>query len=138
MDKRIEALFKDYGKAFSALEMRRIAGLYGKDFVAAGPKGVISQSREDFLKNADKAAEFYKSVGQESAKVISAKETWFSENYVMVTIHWAVTFKSLDKPVEFDVSYLVQLTDAEPKIILFISHEDEEEVMKRLGVLKAA
>lgn len=56
----------------------------------------------------------------------------------MVTIHWAVTFKTLEKPVEFDVSYLVQLTDAEPKIILFISHEDEEELMKKLGVLKAA
>lgn len=27
MNKRIEALFKGYGKAFSALEMRRISGL---------------------------------------------------------------------------------------------------------------
>lgn len=138
MDNRIEALFKDYGKAFSAMEMRRIAGLYGKDFVAAGPKGVISQSREEFLNNADKAAEFYRSVGQESAEIVSAKESWFSENYVMVTIHWAAKFKTLARPVEFDVSYLVQLTDDEPKIILFISHEDEQEVMKKLGVLKAA
>lgn len=71
MDKRIEGLFKDYGKAFTALEMRRVAGLYGKDFVAAGPKGVISQNREEFLKNADKAAEFYRSVGQESAEIVS-------------------------------------------------------------------
>ena len=138
MDKRIEALFRDYGRSFSALEMRRIAGLYSEDFVAAGPKGVISQSREEFLKNADKAAEFYKSVGQVSAEIVSANETWFSENYVMVTIHWAAKFKSLDKPVEFDVSYLVQLTDPAPKIILFISHEDEQEAMKKLGILKAS
>lgn len=138
MDKRIDALFEGYGKAFSALEMRRIAGLYGEHFVAAGPTGVISQSREEFLDNADKAAEFYRSVGQESAKIISAKQTWFGENYAMVTIHWGVTFKSLDKPVEFDVSYLVQLTDDKPRIILFISHEDEQETMKKLGLLKAA
>ncbi len=43
------------------------------------------------------------------------KETWFGEDYVMVTIHWGVTFETLDKPVEFDVSYLVQLTDETPK-----------------------
>ena len=49
-------------------------------------------------------------------------------------------FKTLEQgePVEFDVSYLVQLTDEKPKIILFISHEDEQETMKKLGVLKAA
>jgi hypothetical protein len=136
MDERIEKLFADYGKSFSALEMRRVAGLYAEQFVAAGPKGVISQGRDEFLANADKAAAFYRSVGQESAEMKSAKETWFGEQYVMVTIHWAVRFKSLPRPAEFDVSYLVQLTDEEPRIILFISHEDEEETMKKLGLLK--
>jgi len=138
MDKRIEELFRDYGKSFSALEMRRIAGLYAEQFVAAGPKGVISQGRDAFLDNADKAAEFYRSVGQESAALLSARETWFGEHYVMVTIHWGVRFKSLPEPVEFDVSYLVQLTDATPKIILFISHEDEQEMMQQLGLLRPA
>lgn len=138
MDPRIEKLFADYGKSFSALEMRRIAGLYSDQFVAAGPKGVISQGREEFLGNADKAAEYYRSVGQESATVLSAKETWFGEFYVMVTIHWGVRFRSLPELVEFDVSYLVQLTDEAPKIILFISHEDEQETMQKLGLLKGA
>jgi hypothetical protein len=53
----------------------------------------------------------------------------------MVTIHWAVQFRTLPQPVELDVSYLVQLTDETPKIILFISHEDEQEAMARLGLL---
>lgn len=136
MDARIEKLFAEYGKSFSALEMRRIAGLYAEQFVAAGPKGVISQGRDVFLDNADKAAEFYRSVGQESAELLSAKETWFGDFYVMVTIHWGARFRSLPEPVEFDVSYLVQLTDETPKIILFISHEDEQEAMTRLGLLK--
>lgn len=112
-----------------------MAGLYAEQFVAAGPKGVISQGRDQFLNNADKAAEFYRSVGQEAATLISAKETWFGEFYVMVTVHWGARFKALPELVEFDVSYLVQLTDETPKIILFISHEDEEEAMKSLGLL---
>lgn len=135
MDPRIETLFADYGKSFSALEMRRVAGLYAEHFVAAGPKGVISQGRDEFLNNADKAAEFYRRVGQEAATLLSAKETWFGKFFVMVTVHWGVRFKALTKLVEFDVSYLVQLTDETPKIVLFISHEDEEEAMKSLGLL---
>jgi hypothetical protein len=135
MDKRLEKLFADYGKSFSALEMRRVAGLYSENFVAAGPRGVISQTRDAFLANADKAAAFYKQVGQESAEMKSAKETWFGDKYVMVTIRWAARFKTLDQPVEFDVSYLVQLTGETPQIILFISHEDEQEAMAKLGLL---
>jgi hypothetical protein len=138
MDKRIEKLFADYGKSFSALQLQNTARLYADGFIAAGPKGIISQTRDAFVKNAEKAADFYRSVGQERAEAKSMKETWFSDNYVMVTVRWAVTFKSLDKPAEFDVSYLVQLTDKDPKIILFISHEDEQETMKKLGVLNAA
>jgi hypothetical protein len=138
MDERIKALFADYGKSFSALALQNAAHLYADAFIAAGPKGVISQTRDEFLKNADKAAEFYRKVGQERAEIKSMKETWFSDNYVMVTVHWAAHFKKLSKPVEFDVSYLVQLTDDKPKIILFISHEDEQEAMKELGLLDAA
>ena len=138
MDKRIKTLFDDYAKSFSALELQKHARFFADSFVAAGPKGVISQGRDEFIKNADEAAAFYRKVGQESVEIKSMKETWFSENYVMVTVHWAAHFKKLSKPVEFDVSYLVQLTEDKPKIILFISYEDEEEVMKELGLLNAA
>ena len=37
--------------------------------------------------------------------------------------------------MEFDISYIVFESEEDPKIILFISHEDEETAMKKLGVL---
>jgi len=138
MDERIKALFEDYEKSFSALELQKQAKLFAENFIAAGPKGIISNTRNEFIKNADKAADFYRKVGQQSAQAESMKETWFGDKYAMVTVHWAAHFKSLPKPVEFDVSYLVQLTDDKPKIILFMSHGDEEEAMKDLGLLDKA
>jgi hypothetical protein len=57
----------------------------------------------------------------------------------MVTVHWGVTFqKTGDEPVEFDVSYIVSETGSEPKIILFVAHQDEEEAMKKLGLTENA
>jgi hypothetical protein len=50
-----------------------------------------------------------------------------------------VTFqKTGNKPIEFDVSYIVHEKDNEPEIILFISHEDEEEAMKKSGLMDKA
>jgi hypothetical protein len=54
----------------------------------------------------------------------------------MVKVHWGVTFrKTGGRVIEFDVSYLVQKIGPEPKIILFIAHQDEEEAMKELGLM---
>jgi hypothetical protein len=74
MDKRIKALFDEYGKSFSALDLQNNAKVYADNFIAAGPKGVISQSRKEFDANAEKAAEYYRRVGQKSAEIKSMKE----------------------------------------------------------------
>jgi hypothetical protein len=86
---------------------------------------------------AHQAAEFYKTVGQTSAKILSLRETAICNEYSLVKVHWGVTFrKTGTRLIEFDVSYLVQKIGPEPKIILFIAHEDEEQAMKELGLLQ--
>jgi len=39
------------------------------------------------------------------------------------------------KLMGFDVSYVVQRMGEEPQIILFITHQDEQQAMKELGLL---
>lgn len=138
MDTRIATLFEDYGKSFDAPALRRVAQLYAEQFIAAGPTGSVVQTREAFISGADEAAAHFRSVGQQSAAILDARETWYGERHVMVTIHWGARFKSLVEPVEFDVSYLVQLTDEAASIIAFISHEDEQELLEKLGLTPAA
>ncbi len=54
----------------------------------------------------------------------------------MVKVHWGATFKKTgDKLVEFDVTYFIQNPDTNPKIIMFIAHQDEEKAMKELGLM---
>ena len=134
---QIERLFMEYEKAFNDLDIRRNAEMFTDSFISAGPKGAIAQGQKDFLEKAAQAAQFYKSIGQTSAKIISKNIVPISDQYAMVTIHWGVTFKKTgDELIEFDVSYIVYLAGEEPKIILFIAHQDEEEAMKKLGLLE--
>lgn len=84
---QIEKLFMEYEKAFNALDVKKNAELFSDNFISAGPKGVIAQSKKDFLEKAEQASAFYKSIGQTSAKIISKEVIPISDQYIMVTVH---------------------------------------------------
>ena len=85
---------------------------------------------------ADQAADFYRRVGQTSARIISADEVPVSNEYSMVKVHWGVTFvKTGERLIEFDVSYFVYKSVPNPKIIMFIAHQDEQQAMQELGLI---
>lgn len=131
----IKELFTEYETAFNALEVEKQVPFFAEHFISAGPKGSIAVGRDEFAKMASKAAEFYRSVGQTSAKILSMNETPISNEYSMVKVHWGVTFrKTGSRLIEFDVTYFIQKTGPDPKIIMFIAHQDEEKAMKDLGL----
>lgn len=88
------------------------------------------------MKLSQQAADFYKSIGQTSARMLSTDEIPVSNDYSMIKVHWGVTFKKTgDRLIEFDVTYFVQKTGLEPKIIMFIAHQDEQKAMQELGLI---
>ncbi len=132
----VKKLFAEYEKAFNALDVEKQVPFFAEHFISAGPRGSIAQGRDEFAKMANKAVEFYRSVGQTSAKILSMDEIPISNEYFMVRIHWGMTFKKTgNRLIEFDVTYFIQKIGSEPKIIMFIAHQDEEKAMKELGLL---
>ncbi len=105
----IKKLFSEYEKAFNALDVKKQVQFFAEHFISAGPRGSIAHGRDEFAKMASSAAEFYRSVGQTSAKILSMDETPISNEYSMVKVHWGVTFrKTGNKLIEFDVTYFIQ------------------------------
>src|SRR5688572_9051403 len=90
---QLEKLFSEYENAFSNLDIRKNADFFSDTFISAGPKGVIAQNKADFIKKAGQAREYYKSVGQTSAKIISKSFVPISLQYSMVTVHCGTRFK---------------------------------------------
>lgn len=73
-------------------------------------------------------------MGFKFARVISLEQYPISENYALVKIHWRVVFTGNgERIVEFDVSYIVHQGSIEPKVVMFITHQDESQFMQRLG-----
>jgi hypothetical protein len=133
----LERLFKQYEKAFDKLDIKAISNYYADTFISAGPKGTITQSKKEFEEKGEQAAAFYRNVGHKSARIISKRVMPISNEYTMVVVRWGVMFeKTGAKQIEFDVTYIVQDISS-PLIILFISHQDEEAAMKKLGLQPA-
>jgi hypothetical protein len=89
----VKQLFNRYQKAFNALDIEKNAQFFADSFISAGPKGTITNSKSEFLKSDNKASEFYKSVGQKSAKILTIDEVPITEMYSMIKVHWGVIFK---------------------------------------------
>lgn len=132
---KIDVFFEEYEKAFNNLDLPAITKYYPESFIAAGPKGAIVQTKKNFEDAAEQAAAYYRSVGQKSGRIISKKIIPISNEYCMVTVHWATTYeKTGDKLVEFAVTYIIQQLGNDLSVVLFIGHQDEEEAMKKLGL----
>ena len=133
---QLDTLFKQYETASDKLDLKAISSYYADTFMSSGPKGVIAQNKKEFEEKAEEAADFYRSVGHKSGRIISKRIMPICDKYSMVVVRWGLTFeKTGSRIIEFDISYIVYEKDDDPKIILFISHEDEGEAMKKLGLV---
>ena len=88
MDPAIKKLFAEYEAAFAALDVKKQVGYFADTFISAGPAGAITRNKAEFLKMADNAAAFYRSVGQTSARILRIEEVPISSEYSMVKTHW--------------------------------------------------
>lgn len=137
MREDVKKLFEKYEEAFATFNAAKNVSFYAKKFIGADPNGAkVFRNGVLFRLFAGWGMKRYKKLGMNSAKILSLTETPISEHYTLVKTHYGVKFrKTGDKLIEFDVSYLVCLVEKEPKIILFISHEDEHKTMKELGLM---
>ena len=132
---QLDTLFKQYETAFNKLDLQSISHYYADTFISAGPKGIIAQNKKEFEEKAEQAVNFYRSAGQKSARIISKRIMPICDQYTMVVIRWGVTFeKTASRIIEFDITYIVYETEESARIILFITHEDEHEAMKKLSL----
>jgi len=132
---QLDILFKQYETSFDKLDVESLSDYCADSFMSAGPRGTISETKEQYKAKGEEAARFYKSVGRNSAKIISKRIMPISDCYSMVVVRWGITFENTgSKLIQFDITYIVQQTGEDPKIILFISHEDEEAEMRKLGI----
>lgn len=137
--KGLDEFFTSYEEGANSFDADLLASQYTGCFIAAAPKGTVCVSNDAKWKEA--AAErkrLFQSLGFRFAKILGKEVTRIDHAYAMVEVHWHLRFdnpSSRQADFKFSSTYFVCTADGVPKVCFYISHEDEEEVMKEAGLV---
>jgi hypothetical protein len=143
MDTAVRDLFERYRRFFNRAltgdaEMDEGRSFYASAFIAASPAGVMAGMNDDQLhKIMEQGYARYRSIGTKEMLVRDLHLSPIDEHHGVAHVAWTAVYARPDAPdirIDFDVHYLVQKLDGEPKIFGWVSG-DERAVLKEHGVV---
>jgi hypothetical protein len=143
MEASVRKLFERYERSFNQslggdMDMAEVASLYASDFIAASPAGVMTGKNDDQLKQvmADGYAR-YRAMGTKEMRIRNVRLSPMDEYHCVAQIAWTAIYARKDQPdvaIDFDVHYLVQELDGEPKVFGWVSG-DEQALLRKHGII---
>jgi hypothetical protein len=133
----IERLFREYAEAALGTAAERTAAFYAPGFIAAGPTGsAVFANDERFLDWIGGVYDFNRQTSMEAMEVIAVSERLLSERHTIATVTWGARFRKTGSTLaRFEITYLLERAAEGWKILAYVSHTDQEEEMRRLGLL---
>jgi hypothetical protein len=136
---KIEAFFEQYEKGANNFDPYLVVSQFTETFMGADPNGVACIANDEKFREAiPQRAEFFKRIGFRSAKVLGLVETPLDERYTMAKVHWEMVFeKDQGEPQDFRfyITYFLFDSGSGPKVAFYISHDDEQKVMRDSGLI---
>lgn len=139
MEARVKKLFERYELLFKKslagdVDMDEVASVYASAFIAASPAGVLAGKNDDQLKHTmEQGYARYRAIGTKEMRVRNIGISPIDELHCVAHVAWSSTYARKDRPdvmIDFDVHYLVQILDGEPKIFGWVSG-DEQELLRK-------
>jgi len=136
---KLDRFFARYEEGANTFDTKLISSQYAECFLAGDPNGTVCiRNDAAFHKAIPERRDFFRQIGFKSAKVLGVQETALDERYTMAKLHWEMVFeKEPGQPLEFRfyISYFVFDDGSGPKVVSYISHDDEQKTMRDAGLL---
>jgi len=138
----IRQLFERYERFFKkslrgGVDMDEVASIYAPVFIAASPKGVMTGKNDDQLKQVmDQGYAHYRAIGTTDMHIRDVRISPIDEHHCVAHVAWTGVYNRKEQPdiaIDFDVHYLVQKLDGDPKIFGWVSG-DEQALLKKHGI----
>ena len=142
MDAEVKALFARYQRLFEKglsgdVDAREVAAFYAPAFIAASPAGVVAEKNDDALLQVIKEGYArYRQTGMKSMRLRDIRLSVIDDHHCVAHVGWTANYARRGQPdvaIDFEVHYLIQKLDGEPKIFGWVSG-DEQELLKRHGI----
>lgn len=136
---KIHDFFARYEEAANTFDPELMGSLYMSEFMAGDPNGVSCGRNDEKLRASFvQRKAFFSQIGFQRAKVLDVAATPLDDRYTMAKVHWEMTFeKEASKPLDFRffITYFLFDQGSGPKAAFWISHEDEQQVMREAGLI---
>ena len=136
---RIEEFFRRYEVGANTFDPDLVVSQYTESFMGADPNGVACVANDEKFREAvPQRKVFFEQIGFKSAKVLDVAETPLDDRYTMAKVHWQMIFeKEESKPQEFRfyITYFLFDPGTGPKVVFYISHDDEQKIMRDAGLI---
>lgn len=142
METSVRKFFERYAGFFnqalaSNIDQDELAALYAPEFIAASPSGVMSGRNDDQLKRTlAHGYAHYREIGTKAMRIRDIRVTPIDDHHCVAHVAWAATYARKGQPdvsIDFEVHYLMQKLDGEPKVFGWVAG-DEQELLKKHGI----
>ncbi|MBY5333203.1 nuclear transport factor 2 family protein [Rhizobium leguminosarum] len=143
METAVRNLFARYQRFFNRalngdVDLDASASFYASAFIAASPAGVMAGKNDDQLgRLMEQGYEQYRATGTKEMRIRDLRLSPIDECHCVAHIAWTGIYSRRDEPdisIDFDVHYLVQKLNGEPKIFGWVSG-DEQALLKEYGIV---
>lgn len=129
--------FNRYAELSTGPRPEDLAPLYGATFIVGSPQGSQAFTNDSrFLDWLRQVGDFNRQHGMRSLVVVAIQEVTLSPIHALATVRWGTRFaKTGERTIEFEISYLLEKAGDDWKILSYISRRDQNEEMKKEGLL---
>ena len=133
----LTAFFQRYAEDSLHGEPKAIAADYAPSFIVAGPKGSQTFTNDEkFLTWLEGVRNFNRQHAMQSMQPSRVEVHQLSPIHAMARVTWSARFaKTGDRDIGFDISYQLERAGDSWKILGYFSEVDQEEEMRKLGIL---
>lgn len=143
METGVKKLFERYERFFrkslagDVIDLDELAALYAPEFIAASPAGVMAgRNDERFREAMTQGYARYRALGTKDMRMRALRISPIDEHHCVAHVAWTATYARADRPdtaIDFEVHYLVQQLDGEPKVFGWVAG-DEQALLRQHGI----
>jgi hypothetical protein len=133
----LDRFFSRYAELSMGPQPEALASLYAPTFIVGGPEGSQAFTNDArFVEWLRQVADFNRQHGMLALMAVSIREVTVSPLHTLAAVIWGTRFeKTGSRVIQFEISYLLERTGDEWRILLYISRSDQNAEMAKEGLL---
>jgi hypothetical protein len=136
----VEAFFRRFELNNNKSDFSAAVSQFADTFMAAGPQGAQCVRASDFALALPKRKQLFEGFGCHSMQLIRVDAHSLGTRYSMAHTRWKMNFAEGDLstgPVFVDSTFIVETTEQQSRIVLYLAHQDVMAILKEREPTKA-